>query len=606
MECITIKIPLKDICAENMFNIITKTVNDINRVLEIAYPLMRSFILAVIEGKFIDDKSLAVPIIDERFVYAFLGISAFGVSNIKNTILKNDITRYYDYFCTKVDIEPNNLKNVAFILNQSSIEIYRTIITNIKCHFEKYIWKFIRYSFHKKYEEAKTNKTLKEYMKKLNNIKNYLLSADNSKIELSNKYQKWIDKYKTYLLPTSYTYMTFESDIVDNTFQYLKSMHYVCKFLQKYGHKSLQFFPLKKSVDRSHIIINTNALVSIFNQSKMKLDNDTIKQNIWLKYFKLTDNNGNFKYKRKDYSFNYQISTNGYCVSLNFIKNSSIEKQAQKKAYFAKSHSENKQAKSTMSQEEYNIWHNNKMKTTKSKDKKYKQDQKIKKEGFKSKIKKPVAEEIDERNNKLEFPYIDKMNNISQEFKDQFEEGKVILCDPGKRSILYMISSNMVNNHNIFQNESGDNYGVTNYKGKKILNYTSGTRSTLTKNKKYTKIRERWKDKITDNENWEDKTFKDIEKELLKFNSKSCNYRDFMRYVKKKFELLDKVKQKYDIRKLEKLKWYSYLNMIKHEKELIKNIKNEYGNDAIMVIGDWSKGNCIRYKPTPNIGFILK
>ena len=113
---------------------------------------------------------------------------------------------------------------------------------------------------------------------------------------------------------------------------------------------------------------------------KIKLD-DHVKQNSWSKYFNLND------YKRKGYSFNHQISTNGYCVSLIFVKNTFIQKQVQKKSNFAKSHAENREAKDKMEKEEYKIWHDDKMKNTIEKNEKFKLDKKVKKEAFKKTVK---------------------------------------------------------------------------------------------------------------------------------------------------------------------------------------------------------------------------
>ena len=301
MECITIKIKLKDICDDNTFDIITKTVNDINRIIDISYPLMRSFILAVIENKVIENKVLSVPLIDQKFVSAFLGISAFGTTKIKNLTLKNDLKHYYKYFCNKTHINTQPLKAVTYILQETTTEIYNAIINNIKYHFDKYIWKFIRYYFNDDYEDAKTKGQLKSFLKNLNQIKDFLLT-DNSNIKLSDEHYKWVCKYKKYLLPITYTYNHFETDITENTYNYLKCMHYVCKYLQKHQFKSLQFFPLKTSVCKSHITINTNSLIKIFKEPDTIL-NETIKQNLWLKYFQLTDNEGSLKYKRKYYSF---------------------------------------------------------------------------------------------------------------------------------------------------------------------------------------------------------------------------------------------------------------------------------------------------------------
>ena len=195
MESITIKLKLNDICDDNTYDIITKTVNDINRVMDITYPLMRSYILTVIEERTIDKHVLSVPIIDKKFVSAFLGISAFGTIKIQNMTLKNDLTRYYKYFCKKTNINTEPLNGVTYILQETATQIHTAIINNIKNHFDKYIWKFIRYSFNDQYNNAKFKGQLKSFLKELTQIKDYLLNY-NSKIKLSDEYCKWVHKYK--------------------------------------------------------------------------------------------------------------------------------------------------------------------------------------------------------------------------------------------------------------------------------------------------------------------------------------------------------------------------------------------------------------------------
>ena len=288
MESITIKLKLNDICDDNTYDIITKTVDDINRVIDITYPLMRSFILAVIEERTIDEHVLSIPIIDEKFVSAFLGISAFGTIKIQNLILKNDLTYYYQYFCKKTHIDTQPLNGVTYILKETSKQIHTAIINNIKYHFDKYIWKFIRCFFNDEYDKAKSKGQLKFFLKELNQIKDYLLT-DNSKTILSGEHSKWVHKYKKYLIPITYKYSNFETDMIDNTFNYLKCMHYICKYLQKQQFKSFQFFPLKTTVCRTHIIINTNSIIKIFKEPNMALT-ESIKQKLWLKYFQLIGN----------------------------------------------------------------------------------------------------------------------------------------------------------------------------------------------------------------------------------------------------------------------------------------------------------------------------
>ena len=54
---------------------------------------------------------------------------------------------------------------------------------------------------------------------------------------------------------------------------------------------------------------------------------------------------------------------------------------------------------------------------------------------------------------------------------------------------------------------------------------------------------------------------------------------------------------------LQKYSWYSYLNKRRHENKLVKSIKDNFGSDVVIVIGDWSSKYNLRYTiSTPNTG----
>jgi hypothetical protein len=53
----------------------------------------------------------------------------------------------------------------------------------------------------------------------------------------------------------------------------------------------------------------------------------------------------------------------------------------------------------------------------------------------------------------------------------------------------------------------------------------------------------------------------------------------------KKAELMKKVECQYEMKYLQKLNWYSYLNKRKHENQLIKQIESEFGSDVEIIIG---------------------
>lgn len=58
-----------------------------------------------------------------------------------------------------------------------------------------------------------------------------------------------------------------------------------------------------------------------------------------------------------------------------------------------------------------------------------------------------------------------------------------------------------------------------------------------------------------------------------------------------------------DYRKyVQKLKWFGYLNKLRHEMNIINEIKRIYGEDAIMIIGDNGGKNRIKLISVPNLG----
>jgi hypothetical protein len=253
---------------------------------------------------------------------------------------------------------------------------------------------------------------------------------------------------------------------------------------------------------------------------------------------------------------------------------------------------------------------------------------------------------------------------IRKLFLEKFEKGEIILSDPGKRSIMYMLSSGketnisykemkklkkespnegklnelieqirqiMGSNLNLKTKKNkirklkynykmklkrASNFGINMYKGHKILNYTSGTRSKFTGRNKHALLVNNWKNRLNKktipkdiNLNelvWWKKTLQTIETELSYFDSKSCDHNKFMKYVKKKIEYLKKFELQYKQKFLHKLKWQEHINTIRHESTLIEQIKETFGKDIIIIMGDWSGSGNVNYRSTPNIAIKRK
>ena len=156
----------------------------------------------------------------------------------------------------------------------------------------------------------------------------------------------------------------------------------------------------------------------------------------------------------------------------------------------------------------------------------------------------------------------------------KLRNGKWIVCDPGKRDLLYMKMGN------------------------KILKYSNRQHIHKTKRLKYRKLLDNYKKKngITE-----------LEAELTSYNSKSCEYEKFKQYIRKNNEVNDKLFEKYEDRIFRQYKWYGYINRKRAETDLVRKISETFGRDVTIIYGDWSQGQQMRNQmSTPNLGLKRK
>ena len=105
-----------------------------------------------------------------------------------------------------------------------------------------------------------------------------------------------------------------------------------------------------------------------------------------------------------------------------------------------------------------------------------------------------------------------------------------------------------------------------------------------------------------------------IESKLSEYNSKTCDYVKFKEYVKKKNEVNNELFEHYNNEIFRKLKWFSYINRQRSEDLLLNKIEeyyeekdeNGFVKDIVIIIGDWSGNNKMRFMSTPNIALKRK
>lgn len=105
----------------------------------------------------------------------------------------------------------------------------------------------------------------------------------------------------------------------------------------------------------------------------------------------------------------------------------------------------------------------------------------------------------------------------------------------------------------------------------------------------------------------------ELEKELSKYNSKTCSFNKFFEYIQQRNIFKDKLNalnnqykkthEKDILEKYLQYNWYRFINKTRSEQNLINRIKEVYGPECILVMGDWSIPKQLKnFISTPGIG----
>jgi hypothetical protein len=670
-----IKVRFKKIFRNNIdYGILHKTIAKVNELTNVAYLFIRSYILNNFKEVLGDRFS-----IDVKFI-----TSAFKVlikDNNKGRPVKkertSDLEKYFEEFQKQTNFRKIEICNASYILGQIYSQMHVAIINNILYHYDKHILRFIKAAFNDDYQKIMNNTDESKNKKEQQEIRKNLLKEYHSEIKkifndvfegtktCSPEHQEWIQKHKKIMIPSTHSEKNFEINVTRNTTAYLKCMYEMSNSAKDIRLRKYQIFPIRHSYCQNYVKINTSALIDLFHEqledeypNKLecfgKAGNCQFQERIWNDVFDLKDPfNGKYKIRRPRYSFNYEIDTDGFAVSLGMILNSKILEKERKKANFRKGRLESNLNKKNSNDEARQEYLETKQK---DKDEQKAKDKLTKNNGIKEAKKKFAALSDTEKakvrlkmEKEKEFPYIEEIIKDDTErnkLQVEWEKGNVIFCDPGKRSPLFMMASNNI--YKTGQKDKMPYFGVSISNSErnqqkeiwnhKFMNYTVQTRIKFTKRLKYGRLIDNWKKKISNNfipiekpvksdemseqdyQNlvfnettklaiFKNKTLKDMETELSNKNSKTCNHSEFLEYAKLKLECHKKVKYQYDTEYLEKLKWHAHLNKQKHECNLMNKISNEFaasGENITIIMGDWSNFGRLKFISTPNLSLKRK
>ena len=270
-----------------------------------------------------------------------------------------------------------------------------------------------------------------EFKKKLNkDIYEITKDLIDDTLNCNIKYHEWINENKTNIMPIK-NKDSYLVDLSNDPQKYLKHMIWMNIELGKLGSKKFNVLPLRSNLIPRYIRLDTKGLIDLFETDKnSSLKNITsCKNDIWKKYFYINKK----IFKRSNCAFDYSILTDGFAVSIQFIKNEFVDEQNKKKLIKQNGLKEYKKNKKEMSEEEFSKLKIEKQERIKKEKEKKKEKIRQKKEEFK-KLSKEEKEKIKldmKKKEHIEFPYMDE---LSTNQLDKLKETKKIYVDPGKRA----------------------------------------------------------------------------------------------------------------------------------------------------------------------------
>jgi hypothetical protein len=568
------------------------------------------------------------------------------------------ITFYNNQYVPNVHPKLVSTDGIARLITLVSDQFRINISNNIWMHFEKYVWRFIKCSFPKP-----TDMLAKDYYPLIEKIKNALYLNEqyvqnNDDRNPFDKVNSWLKRERSKIIPQGFNPLSIKKDVDIDNMRYIHCMHYMNAAFEANETKAYQIIPIHTQFYDNYVKFDTQALFYIMYESNIKkfaterqkiLDTfgkKRTKREIWngLFNFKTSDGKEDL-FNLRDYTFNNEITTDGYSVSVCFIHKDDVPRQKAKNKAKQDGKKEARQENEVLAQQPIDDLEKAKRREAKAKAKNDKEKnnaiataeyKKIQAAKFKQLSAAEKEFILVSKNKTAEFPYIEHLvldPNMKPKIQKAFDEKRLVVVDPGKRSILFMmgeqkpnepspkarIDAKQPNNFGIhFPRNSGKHPVDDVRNNKKFLNYTSSMRRRSLRIAEYDKKRTDWVingiqpidhptlGKIKLCPQFKSLIYNTLSKKLCDTSNRTCDLKKFYEYIKARAELVEFVQDMYDMTLFHKLKWYAYLNKMHHENDLLNEIQKEFGKEAMIIIGDWSGKGRIRYAPTPNIALKRK
>jgi hypothetical protein len=164
--------------------------------------------------------------------------------------------------------------------------------------------------------------------------------------------------------------------------------------------------------------------------------------------------------------------------------------------------------------------------------------------------------------------------------------GKCVLIDPGRRDLLFVMHEN------------------SSIESKQLYRYTANQKSKETRSVRYRKLRTELTDNCTG--------VKEAGADLSNCNRSSVDPDVYDQFLATRARVTPVLKSLYEEKVsnhpntdnfiFRKLRWSAYMNQKEADSRLASNLRNKFGEDAILVLGNWSCGNAKYHEPIRGIG----
>ena len=525
-------------------NIIQDAVFRTNKIVTHTYNFLKLYILYLYGiGK-------ELPIIDEHFVKIIMRVVSLrknnrgGKSNKDTLATMKELTKFYNDFYGKT-VDENDVvydDKLSYILAYEAQNIVTNINTNIKEHFVDHVYKLINVQFNWKQKMANinNNKQLNLQQKKIqrallyqefNKIKSDVLNITDNNLSSMKKYHKWIKEVKKKIIPHKKEFkISINYDVCASPQDYLESMIFINKQLEQL---STENNPVK--------LFNVLPLRTRIVPSYITLDTSSL-----VSLF-IEEN------KQK-----YYDNIKKYHEILWMMFFSTHKRVFQKNGYYFNYMIKTDGVGCSI------LFH-----------KVDEDDEPIKMTGNQLRAMETLKEKQDKQ-------YIEKQDDI----EGLLSEKNYVCIDPGLSDLIYCMD--------VIQ--------------KTTFRYTQAQRNHEIRNKRYREIVEEInKETIIkiDNEHQRiikklnpnstigtKKHVKQLESELSHFNSKTCDFHEFMNYLKVKNLINYYLFKQYAKRIFRKLKWNRFMNRQRSESNMLNKFEDTFGYPEFtdVIMGDYDNG----------------